>query len=61
VDDTGKVTEKRQDNINPKVFTDSHLEEDAERRQDDGANDFDKFHVPSPFSVVVNRDVEQAI
>jgi len=39
VDDTGNVTEDGEENVDEKISTTSTLEEDSERREDDGNDD----------------------
>lgn len=40
VDDTGQVTEDSQEDVDEKVGVAATLEEDAERRENDGEDDF---------------------
>ena len=40
----GNIAEQRENNIDPEMFADADLQKDTHRRQEDGADDFDKFH-----------------
>ena len=39
MNDTGNVTQNRQENVDQEISTTSALEEDTERRKDDSKND----------------------
>jgi hypothetical protein len=39
VNDAGNVTKKREQNIDPEVYADAYLQEDANRRQEDRDDD----------------------